>query len=73
MKLRNWDLLVSSDVQYGWLQLKQEILEVRQKFVLRNTIKRNKCKLVTKKVIRCRRAKKKAWVRYTNSGKNLRL
>ena len=54
-----------------WERLKYDLIELRDKFIpLRSIQSKNKCKWVTKKVTKRRRAKKKAWIKYTESGKD---
>jgi hypothetical protein len=73
-KLRNWgNLIDSKDVEKIWLTLKSELLNVRNKFVPKRRQNKNKCKWVTREVVTCRKAKKKAWNQYIKSGKNLQL
>ena len=74
VKSREWgNLIDNSDVEKSWTALKEELLNVRNNFVPTNKQNKNKCKWVTKEVVRCRRAKKKAWNKYVKSGKNLQL
>ena len=73
-KLRNWaNLADCKDVDKIWLTLKSDLLNLRNEFVPKHRRNKNKCKWVNKEVVTCRRAKKKAWNRYVNSGKNMQL
>ena len=72
--LRTWENLINdTDVEKSWKLLKNELLDVRNAFVSINRQNKNKSKWVTKEVVRCRRAKKKAWNKYVKSGKILQL
>ena len=67
---RNWENIVDkNDVEKSWCALKSEILKLRNEFVPNRKRNKNKCKWVTREVVTCRRAKKKAWNRYIKSGK----
>lgn len=73
-KLRQWELIDESvDIDKNWTFFKKELLELRENFILKQRSRINKCKWVTKEVIRCRRAKKKAWNKYVRAGKNQQL
>jgi len=74
IKSREWkNLIDSTDVEKSWCALKNELLTIRDIFVPRRKRNKNKCKWVTTEVIRCRRAKKKAWNNYITSGKKLQM
>jgi hypothetical protein len=62
-----------SNVEDLWSSTKSKLVEVRDKFVPKAKKNKNKCKWVTKSVVKCREAKKKAWNNYVKSGKNLQL
>jgi hypothetical protein len=70
----NWDKVFEkneSSVNKLWDRLKSDLIELRDKFIpLRSSKSTNKCKWVTKKVTKRRRAKKKAWIKYKKSGKD---
>jgi hypothetical protein len=71
---RHWeDLVDNSDVDKSWLAIKSELLDIRNKFVPKLKQNKNKCKWVNREVVTCRRAKKKAWNRYVNSGKKVEM
>jgi hypothetical protein len=53
-----------------WNGFKVEITKLRDKFVPFKKTRNNKCKWVNKSVIKCRRAKNKAWGKYIDSGKH---
>ena len=48
-------------------------MDIRDKFINLKKKSKNKCKWVTKRVTRFRKAKKKAWNNYINSGKDSAL
>ena len=52
-----------------WNSLKLEIAKLRDKYVPYRKNRNNRCKWVNKSVIKSRRAKNKAWVKYTESDK----
>src|SRR3989442_13827094 len=56
-----------------WAQMKTNLMDIRDKFINLKKKSKNKCKWVTKRVTRFRRAKKKAWNNYINSGKDSSL
>ena len=73
-KLRDWEhLITNTNVEENWNSLKKELLDIRNVFVPKTKRSKNKSKWVTKEVVKCRRAKKKAWNKYVKSGKNLQL
>ena len=53
-----------------WSVFKAELLKLRQEFVPLMKCRSKKQKWVTRNVIKCRRAKEKAWKKYKHSGKN---
>ena len=57
-------------VQNNWLVLKNKLNFIRDMFVPKLAPSNRKCKWVTRKVVRCRKAKKKAWNNYVKSGRN---
>ncbi len=60
----NWNVIVLSNVEEGWQKLNEILLNIREKCVPLIQSKRSKCKWSTRKVIKCRRAKIKAWEKY---------
>ena len=66
MKAIEWQIkwIVKDYVLEGWLNLKQVLLNIRDQCVPLLTNKLNKCKWVTRKVIKCRRSKYKAWQKF---------
>ena len=58
------------DVDEIWKEIKVNLSDIRVKFIELKKKSKNKCKWVTKRVTRFRRAKKKAWNNYINSGKD---
>ena len=66
----NWDCKVMGvDVEVDWNCFKLEVANLREQYVPYKKNRNNKCKWVNKTVIKCRRAKNKAWVKYTDSGR----
>jgi len=60
----NWDDISKFDnknVDEIWTQIKTDILEIRDKFIKIKKNSKCKCKWVTKRVTKFRKAKKKAW------------
>ena len=53
--------------------LKEDILNIRNEFITVRTKAKNKCKWVTKRVTKSRRAKKEAWNKYVRSGRDMKL
>jgi hypothetical protein len=73
-KSRNWESIIEcNDLETSWHDIKTELIDMRNKFVPNNKKSKNKCKWVTKKVVRCRKAKKKAWNNYIQNGRNMQL
>jgi exonuclease III len=60
-------------LEYKWVNMKSVLSLVRNKFIPLSKTRENKCKWVTKTVTRCRKAKKKAWLKYKNSDKDPQL
>ena len=70
-ELLHWDFMSeSADVEIIWNGFKQHLLDLRDQFVPKQNAKKTRCKWVNKEVVRCRRAKKKAWNNYVSSGRN---
>ena len=68
-----WNSIKDSDimdVDEIWKEIKVNLSDIREKFIELKKKSKNKCKWVTKRVTRFRRAKKKAWNNYINSGKD---
>ena len=60
-------------VEELWVDIKSKLLNIRDRFVpLRKEVK-SKSKWVTRKVLRCRNAKNKAWKNYIKSNRDVRL
>ncbi|MDW3615035.1 MAG: reverse transcriptase family protein, partial [Nitrososphaeraceae archaeon] len=57
-------------VEEYWDTIRNELIALRDKYVPNSKKCKNKCKWVTRKVTRCRKAKKKAWNKYIRSGKD---
>jgi hypothetical protein len=71
MRERNWNLIPNSDdVNNCWKAVRSEIILVRDRFVPKFKKCKNKCKWVTKEVVRLRKAKVKAWNNYIKSGRD---
>ena len=56
-----------------WTKLKDELIDIRDKFVPKSVPAKNRSKWVTKKVTRLRKAKTKAWNNYVKSWKDPKL
>ena len=70
-EILHWDFISESeDIEIIWNGFKEKLLNLRDRFVPRQNAKKSKCKWVNKEVVRCRRAKKKAWNNYIASGRN---
>ena len=68
--LVNWDsLLISNNVEENWMLFKSELSKAKQKIKTCRVRKQTKSKWVTRNVIKCSRAKRKAWDKYVKSGK----
>ena len=66
-----WDALKeSNDVETIWGKLKSDLISTRDLFIKMRKLGKNKAKWVTKKAMQLRLAKKQAWVRYQNSGRD---
>lgn len=75
-KSLNWDVINKSNsisVNEIWENIKTNLYEIRDKFVKIKKKSKNKCKWVTKRVTRFRKAKKKAWNNYVKSGRDSHL
>ena len=71
---RNWGgLLSTEDIEDNWAAQKAELILIRDKFVPHKKKSRNKRKWINKAVVKCRRAKVKAWNKYISSGRNSQL
>lgn len=71
---KDWDnILNETNVNILWNNIKSELDNIKEKFVPLAKITNKKSKWVTREVIRCRRAKERAWKEYVRSGKNNRL
>lgn len=71
VKSRNWDRLTSlTSVEEQWAEIKKELVLIRDKFIPKYRRCKARCKWVNKNVTKCRRAKKKAWKKYVESGKD---
>ena len=69
-KIIKWEgIVMGVDVEVDWNSLKLEIAKLRDKYVPYKKNRNSKCKWVNKSVIKSRRAKNKAWVKYIDSGK----
>ena len=71
-KSLNWDSIDKVDknvVDENWAKIKANLQDIEDKFLNLKKRSKNKCKWVTKRVNRFRRAKKIAWNNYINSGK----
>ena len=62
-----------TEINQSWLNIKQNILNVRDKYVGFKKKAKSKSKWATNKVRKCREKKKKAWLEYTASGRDERL
>jgi ribonucleases P/MRP protein subunit RPP40 len=61
----NWGRVVSGkNVEEDWCNVKELLINMREKWVPIRKNKKGKCKWVTKAVVRSRRAKIKAWKRF---------
>src|SRR3989441_2022907 len=73
----HWDSTKNADgkvsVDEIWVKIKTNLEDIRDKFINLRKKAKNKCKWATKRVTRFRRAKKKAWNNYINSGKDSSL
>lgn len=63
----DWNLIITNNVEESWLCLKNLLSEIRDKCVPLSKNRRSVCKWCTRKVIKCRRAKIKAWKKYCKS------
>ena len=71
----NWDRIIDNDsVEETWCKFKAELINVRDSLVdHKKSSKHKKYKWVTRKVIKSRRAKEKAWKKYKLSNNNPEL
>jgi hypothetical protein len=72
----NWEPkseAIIDEVNVRWEIIKANLTDIREKFINLKKKSKNKCKWVTKRVTRFRKAKKKAWNKYINSGKDSSL
>lgn len=67
------DLDRFDDVNTLWDKLKSDILSIRDKFIGLKSKPKNKCKWVTKKCTKLRKAKKSAWIAYQKSNRDEHL
>ena len=67
------DNLNAPTVDVIWTKLKRNLIEIRNKFIPLRKPKSSQCRWVTRKVKRLKEAKKKAWLKYVNSGKDIKL
>lgn len=65
--------LYSGNVDKAWNIIKDDIIQMRNKFIPLKKASKNKSKWVTRKVTRSRRAKKKAWNKYVKNGRDPKL
>ena len=64
-KIRKWDNIISgSNVQLDWSRFKETLEDLRDKGIPLKKHKNGKCKWVNRAVIKSRRAKNKAWIKY---------
>ena len=69
-----WEgLAACHDSEYIWKKLKSDMLNLRDKYIHRKGKRKQKCNWVTKKVQRCRIAKKNAWIKYLKSNKDSQM
>ena len=74
IKNRNWgSTLNSGNVEKDWGSIKAELTQLKDTFVPMKKRTKNKCKWVTKTVVKLRRSKVKAWSKYVRSGKDSTL
>jgi len=65
----NWDEIVTgNDVETDWSRLKLYFEEMREKFIPVKISKIKQNKWVTRTVIKCRRVKNEAWIKFKASG-----
>jgi hypothetical protein len=60
----DWSLIITNNVEESWMCLKNLLTEIRDKCVPLNSKRRSLCKWWTRKVIKFRRAKIRAWKKY---------
>ena len=67
----SWDALrADGSVEESWAAVKGDLLGIRNQFIGVKGKQKNKCKWVTKKCTRLRKAKKSAWIKYQKSNKD---
>ena len=65
IKTFNWDMIVGGkNVEEDWCNVKELLINMREKWVPIKKNKNAKCKWVTKAVVRSRRAKIRAWKKF---------
>src|SRR6266496_2913247 len=70
--LIKWNEVVTgNNVEIDWSRLKKIFEEMREKFIPFKNSKIKQSKWLTRSVIKCRRAKNKAWVKFKESGNDL--
>src|SRR5437867_1628426 len=70
---KNWDSLIGISADEIWLILQEDLVEIINKFVPSGKPEINKCKWATRRVKKLRLDKKRAWLKYVNSGKDTKL
>jgi hypothetical protein len=71
MRASGWDKIEwGVNVDQVWAKLKCKLLDYRDKFIGVKKKNKSKCKWATRKVTGLRKAKKKAWWNFKQSGKN---
>ena len=67
--LIKWNEVVTgNNVESDWSRLKKNFEQMRKKFIPFKNSKIKQCKWITRSVIKCRKAKNKAWVKFKESG-----
>src|SRR6266568_4819827 len=67
--LIKWNEVVTgNNVESDWSRLKKNFEQMRKKFIPFKNSKIKQSKWITRSVIKCRRAKNKAWVKFKESG-----
>lgn len=73
-RMINWEgVIMGVDIEVDWNSLKLEIVKLRDTYVPYKKNQKSRCKWVNRSVIKSRRAKNKAWVKYKDSGKRADL
>jgi len=70
---KNWGSLDGITAEEIWTKLHGDVIEIRNKFVPLSKPKTSKCKWVTRRVKKLRVAKKRAWLNYIKSGKDIKF